>query len=72
MTVLQVKKHVSRFVTLPVGSRLCGFQELQNIGRPVNVAAVAIANKDACTIWALLTQGERFSDYRSGPLMAAD
>ena len=34
--------------------------------RPVNVVAVAIANKNACTIWALLTRGERFTGYRSG------
>jgi len=34
--------------------------------RPVNVAAVAVANKNARTIWALLTRGERFNGYRSG------
>ena len=36
--------------------------------RPVNVAAVAVANKNARTIWALLTRGERFNGYRSGPV----
>lgn len=39
--------------------------------RPVNVVAVAIANKNARTIWALLTRGERFSGYRSGCLARA-
>ena len=39
--------------------------------RPVNVVAVAIANKNARTIWALLTRGERFSGYRSGILPVA-
>lgn len=39
--------------------------------RPVNVVAVAIANKNARTIWALLTRGERFSGYRSRILPAA-
>lgn len=34
--------------------------------RPVNVVAVAIANKNARTVWALLTRGERFSGYRTG------
>jgi transposase len=34
--------------------------------RPINVVAVAIANKNARTIWALLTRGERFLGYRSG------
>jgi transposase len=33
--------------------------------RPVNVAAVAVANKNARTIWALLVRGERFTWYRS-------
>ena len=31
--------------------------------RPVNVVAVAVANKNARTIWALLTRGERFCGY---------
>jgi len=39
--------------------------------RPVNVAAVAVANKNARTIWALLTRGESFSGYRSGEAAAA-
>ncbi len=39
--------------------------------RPVNVAAVAVANKNARTIWALLTRGERFAGYRSGPVALA-
>jgi transposase len=34
--------------------------------RPTNVVALAIANKNARTIWALLTRGERFAGYRSG------
>ncbi len=38
--------------------------------RPVNVVAVAIANKNARTIWALLTRGERFAGYRSGSATA--
>lgn len=33
--------------------------------RPVNVAAVAIAHKNARTIWALLVKDERFNGYRS-------
>jgi len=40
--------------------------------RPVNVAAVAIAHKNARTIWALLVRGERFTGYRSGPVAAAN
>ncbi len=39
--------------------------------RPVNVVAVAIANKNARTIWALLARGERFGGYRSGPVALA-
>lgn len=39
--------------------------------RPVNVVAVAVANKNARTIWALLTRGERFAGYRSGSPLAA-
>lgn len=39
--------------------------------RPVNVVAVAIANKNARTIWALLTRGERFGGYRSGSVALA-
>jgi transposase len=33
--------------------------------RPVNVVAVAIAHKNARTIWALLARDERFTGYRS-------
>jgi len=33
--------------------------------RPINVVAVAIANKNARTIWALLARDERFAGYRS-------
>lgn len=40
--------------------------------RPVNVAAVAVANKNARTIWALLTRGERFLGYRSGAAVMAN
>jgi transposase len=39
--------------------------------RPVNVAAVAVANKNARTIWALLVRGERFLGYRSGAALMA-
>ena len=40
--------------------------------RPVNVAAVAVAHKNARTIWALLARGERFLGYRSGSQLMAD
>lgn len=33
--------------------------------RPVNVVAVALANKNARTIWAMLAKGELFTGYRS-------
>ena len=39
--------------------------------RPVNVVAVAIAHKNARTIWALLVRRERFVGYRSGPIATA-
>jgi transposase len=39
--------------------------------RPVNVAAVAVANKNARTIWALLVRGERFTGYRSSAAVLA-
>jgi glycosyltransferase involved in cell wall biosynthesis len=40
--------------------------------RPVNVAAVAIAHKNARTIWALLVRGERFTGYRLGTVAASN
>jgi transposase len=40
--------------------------------RPVNVAAVAVAHKNARTIWALLVRGERFLGYRSASQLTAD
>jgi transposase len=39
--------------------------------RPVNVVAVAIANKNARTIWALLARGEHFVGYRSSEMEVA-
>ena len=36
-------------------------------GRPAKVAAIALANKTARTVWALMTRGERYRDPQAIP-----